>query len=152
MFLIDGYNLLHAMGKGNAGPEGREEMVRRIAEFCRRGRYRARVVFDATAGAPSRRRAGPVEVRCVPPGRTADEEILEALASTSDRTAFALVSNDRELVREARKRGARAMACKEFAAAMEAPGPGEPPEKTEGLRSDATNCWMREFGFDKKTP
>ncbi|HXX93272.1 MAG TPA: NYN domain-containing protein, partial [Planctomycetota bacterium] len=105
MFLIDGYNLLHALSPGRATPEARAQLVHRIEAHCRAGGYRARVVFDATGAMKRRETRGPVELRSVAQGRTADEEILDSLTRTADRTKYTVVSDDGAIVKEARKRG-----------------------------------------------
>lgn len=143
MYLIDGYNLLHAL------PEkaSRERLIGLVAAHCQAGRYTALIVFDATGGMRRRAQIGPVELRVVAEGRKADEEILDLLGSTTDRTAYTLVSNDLELVREAEKRGMRVLRAEDFAASLLATPEG--PEKSQDAPPGEVDFWMKEFGLDE---
>jgi predicted RNA-binding protein with PIN domain len=145
MFLIDGYNLLHVVTRGRVGDEERRRLIRRVEEFCRRGGYRARIVFDPTGGTRRRETRGNVAVHYVSPGSTADGEILAALAATKDRTAYTVVTNDRGIAREAEGRKIKVMSCEDFARAVPAEAPAkEPGELSRGEVDD----WMREFGIE----
>ena len=147
MFLIDGYNLLHAAARGGATSEARQALVSLIESYCRAGGYRARIVFDATGGMKRREKRGPLEVRSVAQGRTADEEILDALAATSDRTEYTVVSNDLVLVKAAEKRGLTVLACEDFARLITARP--EAPEKGDSASAGEVDYWMKEFGLDE---
>jgi predicted RNA-binding protein with PIN domain len=94
MFLIDGYNLLHSFAREKSGEDARNGLIALIQAWADRGGYRARIVFDPTGGMKRNEVRGAIEIRNVPQGRTADEEILEALGSTDDRTQYTVVSND----------------------------------------------------------
>ena len=140
MFLIDGYNLLHVTGGD------RDALVGKICAFCSRGGYRACVVFDPTTSLPRRMQHGEVEVRGVSIGRTADDEILSLLEKTGDRTAYTLVSDDRQLRDAAGKGGFRVVSSRDFDALMEGPPPAEDSEKPEPRPGEA-DYWMDHFGL-----
>lgn len=146
MFLIDGYNLLHAMARGRATSEARDRLIALIESYCRAGGYRARVVFDATRGMRRREERGPIEIRSVAQGRTADEEILEALEGTADRTEFTVVSNDLAIVKAAEKKQIQVLACGDFARQLLRPP--DAPEKADSASSSEVEYWMREFGLE----
>ncbi len=131
MFLIDGYNLLHAVARGRATPEAREQLLSRIAAWCIAGGYTARIVFDPTSGLRRLEARGPLEVRSVAQGRTADEEILSLLAASDDRTAWTVVSNDRAIVKPAEKRQFKVLSCEEFARLLEPPSGA--PDKPDSI-------------------
>jgi predicted RNA-binding protein with PIN domain len=147
VFLIDGYNLLHAMARGKATSDARERLLVLIESWCRHGGYRVRIVFDATGGMRRREERGPVEIRCVAPGRTADEDLLEALASTSDQKKYTLVSNDLAIVKPALRRKIQVLSCEEFARLMTRDS--SVPEKREGASAAEVDYWMREFGIEE---
>jgi predicted RNA-binding protein with PIN domain len=149
MFLIDGYNLLHAAFPDRATAEARRRLIDLVVEYCRKGGYRARIVFDATGEMPRRQRRGDVEIRNVPRGSTADEEILEALGSTEDRTAHTLVTNDRALTGEAARRGVKVIPSEEFARMLQAHGPSEDPKAGGELSPGEVDYWIKEFGLDE---
>lgn len=140
MYLIDGYNLLHAIGGT------RDTLLGDVEAWCRRENRTARIVFDPTGGMKRRESRGPVEIRVVAEGRKADEEILAALASTSDRTAWTLVSNDLELVKAAERKGMQVLGCKDFGALLAARDAA--PEKKDGAAPGEVDFWMKEFGLD----
>lgn len=146
MFLIDGYNLLHSFARARSGDEARARLVALVEAYCVRGNYRARIVFDPTGGMKRNDQRGPVEVRNVPQGRTADEEILAALQSSDDRTAYTVVSNDLSIVKAAEKKGFTVVPCEEFARSLSAKP--EAPEKGEGAPPGEVDYWMKEFGLD----
>ena len=145
MFLIDGYNLLHSFARGKSGEEARGRLIALIEGYCERGNYRARIVFDPTGGMKRNDRRGAVEIRNVPQGSTADEEILEALGSTPDRTQFTVVSNDLAIVKAAQKRRFPVLPCEDFARLIQETA--EAPEKGGVPATGEVDYWMKEFGL-----
>jgi predicted RNA-binding protein with PIN domain len=146
LFLIDGYNLLHSFAREKTGGEARAKLVALIEVWCVQGNYRARIVFDPTGGMKRNDQRGPVEVRNVPQGSTADEEILAALQSTGDRTQYTVVSNDLAIVKAAGKRGFTVLPCEEFAKLIAVKAEG--PEKKDSASPGEVDYWMKEFGLD----
>lgn len=142
MYLIDGYNLLHAIGAG------RDALLGAVEAFCRRENQSARMVFDPTGGMKRRENRGPLEIRVVAEGRKADEEILAAIEATSDRTAWTLVSNDLELVKAAEAKGLRVVPCRDFAALLAA----RPADDEKPASGGDVDFWMKEFGLDDENP
>ena len=149
MFLVDGYNLLHSFVREKTGGEARAKLVALIESYCVRCSYRARIVFDPTGGMKRNDRRGPLEIRNVPQGSTADEEILAALHATDDRTQYTVVSNDAAIVKAAVKKGFTVVPCEEFARLISAQPQG--PEKGEGASSGEVDYWMKEFGLDDES-
>lgn len=148
MFLIDGYNLLHAFSREKTGEEARGKLIALIEAFCTQGNYRARIVFDPTGGMKRNDQKGPVEVRNVPQGGTADEEILAAIRSTDDRTRYTVVSNDRAIVAAAGKRGFPVIPCLDFAERIRRRD--QPHEKGGPPSPGEVDYWMREFGLEDR--
>jgi len=146
VFLIDGYNLLHSFAREKTGNEARAKLVALIEAWCVQGNYRARIVFDPTGGMKRNDQRGLIEIRNVPQGCTADEEILAALQSTDDRTQYTVVSNDLAIVKAAQKKGFSVVPCEEFAARITARA--EAPEKGDTASPGEVDHWMREFGLD----
>jgi len=146
VFLIDGYNLVHCLARGRAGEAARDLVLSKIVEFCSRENYRAWIVFDATGGMKRREQRGPVDVYNVPQGQTADEVILQALATCDDQMQYTVVSNDLKIIKAAEKDGYKVLACEDFGRRILTPP--EAPEKG-GLPSPGeVDYWMREFGLD----
>ena len=147
MLLIDGYNLLHAYAKGPADAEARERMIDLVAAHCRRGGYRARIIFDPTRNLLPKSLRGAVEIRSVREGRTADQEILETVGMTGDRTAYVVVTNDREIADGSRRSGVQVVGCSDFLRSI-TPPPAE-EHKADGPSSGEVDYWMKEFGFEE---
>ena len=146
MFLIDGYNLLHSFAREKTGTEARAKLLGLLEAWCARGNYRARIICDPTGGMKRNDQRGFVEIRNVPQGCTADEEILAALQSTEDRTQYTVVSNDLAIVKAAQKKGFAVVPCEEFAARISARA--EASEKGDTASPGEVDHWMREFGLD----
>lgn len=146
MFLIDGYNLLHSFSRAKTGDDARNGLIALIHAWCERGGYRAKIVFDPTGGMKRNEVRGAIEIRNVPQGSTADEEILEALEQSDDRTRYTVVSNDAVLVKAAGKKGYTVVACEEFARTISAKTGG--PEKSESASPGEVDYWMKEFGLE----
>lgn len=142
MYLIDGYNLCHAIGVS------RDALLASLDTFCRRESQSARIVFDATGGMKRRENRGALEIRVVAEGRKADEEILAAIEATSDRTAWTLVSNDLELVRAAEKKNLRVLPCRDFGSLLAE----RPADDEKQAPPGDVDFWMKEFGLDEDPP
>jgi predicted RNA-binding protein with PIN domain len=117
-FLIDGYNLLHAVGW--APLDGRLKPARRklldwLADSLSQHSADLRLIFDAQEGRSTRseftHRGIPVRFAV---GRTADDLIEELLAASSTPTGLTVVSNDLRLHESARRSGARGWTCPQF--------------------------------------
>ena len=148
MFLIDGYNLLHAVGRGKSGEEARAALIGLIEGWCAQGNYRARIVFDPTGGMKRNEQRGALEIRNVPQGTSADEEILAALRATDDRTQYTVVSNDLAIVKAAEKRGFTVLPCEDFARMIATRAAG--PEKKDTASPGEVDYWMKEFGLEEE--
>ncbi|HLY10039.1 MAG TPA: NYN domain-containing protein [Planctomycetota bacterium] len=146
MFLIDGYNLLHSVTRGKSGEDARKGLISLVHSWCERGGYRARIVFDPTGGMKRTEVRGAIEIRNVPQGGTADEEILAALESSDDRTQYTVVSNDAALVKAAGKKGFPVVPCEAFAAMISKRAEG--PEKADAASPGEVDYWMKEFGLE----
>jgi predicted RNA-binding protein with PIN domain len=150
VFLIDGYNLLHCVAREKTSGQARAKLVAVIESYCVRGNYRARIVFDPTGGMKRNDRKGPVEIRNVPQGRTADDEILAALQSSDDRTRYTIVSNDAAIVKAAARKGVTVVPCEEFARLISAKP--EAAEKGDSATPGEVDYWMKEFDLDDDSP
>ena len=147
MLLIDGYNLLHAYARGPADAAARERLIGLVADHCRRGGYRARIVFDASGDLMPFSCRGAVEIRTVREGRKADDEILETVGMTADRTAYTVVTDDREIADGSRRSGVEVVGCDAFLRSLA--GPPEEERKADGAPPEEVDYWMKEFGFEE---
>ena len=115
-YLIDGNNLLGSWGGAAGAGDGRFEVVRRVAAFCRARGARAVLVFD---GAPFRpelggQELGRVSLRFAPQGRDADSVIREFLDAASRPGEILVVTSDKALYSYARTRGAAVLRAHEW--------------------------------------
>ena len=148
-YLVDGYNLLYAVGlatramSGAAFDRARGKLLDWLADAVEGRGETVRVVFDAQKAprpvADSVHRG--VEV-VVAAGTSADERIAALVAAARRPDAITVVSNDRPVREDASRRGCRVFACSEFvdwvldrrrpappAAEPEKPGPAPSPDE-----------------------
>lgn len=117
-YLIDGNNLLGSWGGPAVPGDGRLEVVRRVAAFCRAKGARAILVFD---GAPFRpdvedQQLGAVTIRFPAAGRDADSLIREIVDAAARPAELIVVSSDKPVYSYARTRGAQALRAHEWTA------------------------------------
>ena len=101
--LVDGNNLLHHL----RGAHGRSDVRRQVLDACRGQRRQVTVVFDGPppAGTPAREILGSVTVVYSGP-RSADDLIVSRVPAGPRGREWVVVTDDRELARRARARGA----------------------------------------------
>jgi len=149
-YLIDGNNLLGSWGGPRLAGDGRHEVVRRVAAFCRAKGARAVLVFD---GAPFRpeledQQLGAVTIRFPGPGRDADSLIREIVDAASRPGDLIVVSSDKPVYSYARTRGARPLSAREWNALGREARPqsrkgvekGEKPERETDVEG-----WLKRF-------
>ncbi len=156
-YVIDGNNLLGSWGGPavrGAGGDGRGEVVRRVAAFCRAKGARAILVFD---GAPFRpdlgdQELGRVSLRFAPGGRDADSVIREILDSSPRPGEILVVTSDKAVYSYAKTRGAGVLRAHEWnalasgartpkgAPSRRASADGEKPERETDVEG-----WLRRF-------
>src|ERR1051325_10695314 len=116
-FLIDGYNLLHALGmiRKNAGPGGLEAGRRRLLEFLvtafAADAGQVTIVFDAKQaprGVKRQQQYHGLHVDFAPKGQSADDRIEDLIEQAAEPRTLVVVSNDARLQNAARRSGARA--------------------------------------------
>ena len=122
-YLIDGNNLLGSWGGPAVPGDGRTEVLRRVADFCRARGARATIVFG---GVPFRadlgsQELGPVSVRFPSPGSDVDSVIREMLDRAVRPGELIVVSSDKAVYSYARTRGAAALRAQEWNALARAP-------------------------------
>ena len=153
-YLIDGNNVLGSWGGPRKGDDRRDEVVRRVATFCRARGARAVVVFD---GRPLRadrpgQELGPVSVRVPPLGQDADSVIRALVDSARVPKDLIVVSSDKAVYSYARTRGARVLRVHEWnalereALSGSALRQSDPAEKEKPEREDDIAGWLKTFG------
>ena len=163
-YLIDGYNLLHAVGWATKRMPGRrlEAARRRLLDWLAtvagsKSGATFRVVFDSQQGpAESSEMSHKGVLVRFAHRRTADDVIEELLAAEANPRTVTVVSNDTRLHEAARRAGSAALGSREFldwVIATERSGPEEmaaAPEKPEGpANADEVTDLLRAFGEPK---
>lgn len=162
-FLIDGYNLMHAVGLLRQGiPEGGLERARKrfldwLATAAKERAALLRVVFDAQSAPRTSPESNHRGVRVLFSFRmTADDLIEELLAVEAIPSRVAVVSNDTRLQAAGNRRGAGVYTCQQFvdwliADPKEAPPPPPQLDKPEQTATEAEMAaWLTAFSNPKR--
>ncbi len=160
-YLIDGYNLLHALGilHGRVGPKGLEKARGRLLGLLS-GSFGAApadvtVVFDAAQapkGIPERQDFEDMQVLFAVHREQADDLIEELIQHHSDPRHLVVVSDDHRIQRAGRRRACIVRGCLDFLEELQRHRqaqravPAEPPEKAENLSPAERDRWLAEFG------
>jgi predicted RNA-binding protein with PIN domain len=148
--LIDGNNLLGSWGGPAVPGDGRAEVVRRVAAFCRAKGARAVLVFD---GAPFRpdlggQQLGAVSLRFPAEGRDADSVIRDLVDAAKHPGELVVVTSDKPLSSYARTRGAQVLRAREWNALARDARPGAPrgtPRGEKPERETDVEGWLKRF-------
>lgn len=157
--MIDGYNLMHAVGlaRQSYGPGDLELCRNRLLQQLTnrlnpRAAERTTVVFDAFGADDNsgrRQTRYGVDLIFAPAGTDADSELERLVAAHSSPGRLLVVSSDRRIQRAARRRRARSIDSDRFWAGLD-------PESAPALRRNdrgraitETDDWLTEFaGLD----
>ncbi|HEY1378126.1 MAG TPA: NYN domain-containing protein [Gemmataceae bacterium] len=161
-FVIDGYNLLHAVG-ALAGPVGPHQLAKARAGLlglitAAHASDPVTVVFDARRpppDVPAEQVHGPVRVEFAVGGE-ADDRIEWLIAHDPAPKRLVVVSDDRRLQQAARRRGCAAWTCGEYLDWLDRQRPGPPrpptPEKPAGVGPTEAQRWLAAFGELDREP
>jgi predicted RNA-binding protein with PIN domain len=161
MDLIDGYNLLHAMGvlRGRLGPTGLAKARLRLLGLLR-GAYgpveagRVTVVFDAagaTPGAAEVQDYRGIQVRFATRQPEADDLIEFLIGHDSAPRQLRVISDDRRIQKAARRRRCVVVPCDDFLRWLERhrrarrARPSPAATKPGKLSAAETRRWLDEF-------
>ncbi len=157
--LIDGYNLLHAMGvlRGRVGPQGLEKARLRLlgllAGSFGKDAATVTVVFDAAAAPPdaaSEQDYQGIHVRFAVHQEQADDLIEDLIRQDSAPRQLTVVSDDHRLQQAARRRHCPVLGCLDFLEELTRQRrrprhavPEEPEKKTPSQKD--LEIWLQEF-------
>jgi predicted RNA-binding protein with PIN domain len=163
-YLIDGYNLIHALGmiRKKMDPGGLEESRRILLAFLAKafGENAARVtiVFDAQhapPGLPRLQEIHGLHVHFAPKDQNADDVIETLIYEADQPRALVVISNDHRLQLAAQRRGARTWSHDELLDFLEKrpPTAAKPEEESATMMSPAElKRWLKEFGRLESDP
>ena len=158
-YVIDGYNLMHAMGilTGKVKPLGLERARLQFQEFLVRAfgdhSSQVTVVFDAPRAPPKLAREQTYKGLTIllSAGQQEADDLIEALiAKHSSARHLVVVSSDHRLQTAAQRKGAQSMDCTAFLDFLDRQHDGQPvasaaEEKKEQLSEQEINAWLKEF-------
>jgi predicted RNA-binding protein with PIN domain len=165
-YLIDGYNLLYAMGVlgGRVGPHGLEKARARLLGLLH-GTFAEEspavtVVFDAAQARPG---AKPEHEHCglrvvyAVGSKEADDVIEQLIRRSSAPKSLHVISDDRRVQQAGRRRHCVVRGCEAFLRWLgrrrwQKRQAAEQPEKREALSEQETNGWLAEFRDLEKDP
>jgi predicted RNA-binding protein with PIN domain len=164
-YIIDGYNLIHALGmiQRHMNRGGLEDSRGKLLAFLARafGADSAcvRVVFDAKhapSGVPKQQRRHGLHIHFAPKNQSADDWIEKMIKEESQPRFLVVVSNDVRLQNAARHRGARAWShealldfLEKRAKAKAAPANGE---HSSDRAPEESERWLKEFKSLERDP
>jgi len=165
-YLIDGYNLIHALGmiQRDLPPGGLEESRRRLLVFLAKafGKDAAvTIVFDAQHAPRNISRLQThqgLHIEFAPAGQSADDRIETLIEEAAEPKALVVISNDMRLQDAARRRGARSWSHEALLDFLDKPQSPAPPEKAdsaekpEPVSPEELKRWMQEFGHLQDDP
>jgi uncharacterized protein len=160
-YLIDGYNLLHALGlaRKNGGraawDRARRDLLDWLADRHGAAVAAVTVIFDAQnslGGVVEEAHRGLRVLR--DRGRTADDMIEDLLRDERSPRTLTVVSNDGRVRDAAVRRGAGVLKCSEYVDRLMSPEPAKPPggpahpaaEKETHSSAEEKAEWLRRFG------
>jgi hypothetical protein len=161
-YLIDGYNLLHALGvlHGQKGPKVLERARQRLLNLLR-GHFGERsgdvtLVFDAAqapADAIEAQDYHGLHVRFAVHQHQADDLIEELIRKESAPGRLTVVSDDRRLQQAGKRRRCGVQGCGEFLDLIVKPDrkTKAPPAKPDAPAKDRDH-WLKEFADLEKDP
>jgi predicted RNA-binding protein with PIN domain len=158
--LIDGYNLLHAIGLAgrNLPPKGlaraRTFLLEWLADRC--GDHALRVIFDGQGNSRSSVESDHRGVKVRFSFQQTADELIEVLVRADAHPAkLSVVSNDRQVQDAGRQRGCVVFACEEFIDALiaepKAPSAAPPPADVPASEAEMAE-WLAVFSQPKPRP
>ena len=148
-YLVDGNNLLGSWG-GPRGEDGRAEVVRRVASFCRARGARATIVFDGRPLRPDMavQTLGPVEIRVPPEGKDADDVIRRIVEESNAPGDLIVVTSDKALYSYVKTHGASVLRAHEWNALDRKATPAAADGAEKPDHEADVEGWLKRFGGD----
>ena len=164
-YVIDGYNLIHALGmiQRHMNPGGLEDSRSKLLAFLARAfgteAAHVRVVFDAKhapRGVPKQQQRHGLHIHFAPTNQSADDWIEKLIDEESQPRSLIVISNDMRLQNAARHRGARAWSHEALLDFLEkrakpAAAPAD-DERFDALAPEELKRWLKEFARLESDP
>lgn len=118
LVLVDGYNVARAAWSDLAPEVERTRIIGLLEELGARSRGRIVVVFDGASHEASPAASRRLSVRYSATGQTADDLLVDLLASEPPSQPAVVVSSDRAVAADTRRHGALTLSSEEFLTAL----------------------------------
>lgn len=126
-WLIDGSNLLGALGADRHDDESKRALVRKLGSFARAARTRVTCVFDGEEPPSFAKQLGAITVAFSGP-RQADDLIADRAARAK---GWRVVTSDRALAARIQRRGVEVTTAPAFLRELEQSTSAEPPQERD---------------------
>lgn len=159
MYVIDGYNLLHALRKLPGGlpkdfGRARARLTELLSNFARRESTKVRVFFDGT---PGKLGSGDLDypgvkvIFCGPGRESADHAVRDYVENAQEPFKLRVVSSDIEVAKSCRLNGAKVMSSQIMAGLLDdmtpvAAAPTRPEKPSRGVIGDLEREMLEEIG------
>jgi predicted RNA-binding protein with PIN domain len=151
--LVDTWNVLHQMGV--LPPDLAGLGVGELASLLSKGRWsrdQIALICDGTTKDDVNAPSSNIEIFFTGGTKSADQEIMDRVARSSTANRIIVVTNDREIIRFIRAKGAQQLGSVEFLEAV-ADDHRRPNKKIvhkpSSLSPEKAAAWKEEFGFNK---
>jgi len=152
--LIDTWNVLHQSGVLPAESAGIG--ISGLNRLIQQSRWRGEKITLVCDGTPSESAASGPRVQTIFTGstRSADDEIMASVASSSSPRSILVITSDREIISSIRKRGAQQMGSSAFLQALVEDShipKSKKVHRPSGLSPKLAQEWKEHFGVDDGT-
>ena len=151
--MIDTWNVLHQ--SGILPPESAGIGTRGLGTLILGSRWMGETITLVCDGTPSENDVSGSNIQIIftGPHRTADDEIMERVASSSAARSILVITSDREIIRSIKASGAQHMSSVAFLQTLvdDFSSPKKKRvQRPSGLSPSDANEWRKEFGIDEQ--
>lgn len=151
-FIIDGYNLIHAIPSlkktlAHDASSARELLIHAVAQLTHRRKFRCTVVFDGSSSDNSTKQSphAPIHVVYAFP-QTADSKIKQMIEQSKNRSLLVIISSDREILNFARVCSCQTHTSQHFANLLSQSDESSVEKSDASLSQSQINEWLKIFG------
>ncbi len=151
-FIIDGYNVIHAIPSlkktlAHNGETARELLIHSVAQFTHKKKFRCTIVFDGTAPNNTVKQSthAPVHVLFSFP-HSADAKIKQMIEQSKIRSSLVIISSDREIMNFAKVCSCQTHSSKHFANLLSETTDTVAEKSDAPLSKSQIDEWLKIFG------
>ncbi len=151
-YIIDGYNLIHAIPSlkktlNHHAESARELLIHAVEQLAVQKNIRCSIIFDGHSPVSFAKHSahGPVHVIHSAP-HSADEKITKMIEESNRRIDIVVITSDQEILRRARAFSCRTHSSKHFANLLSEISGGVEEKSDEPMSEHQVSEWLRIFG------